>query len=264
MDDFLAWVVIMAPTLFAIGLEVVEEEQRKGWTWKWRIGVIGFGVLLSALTGFQIHRADRIATRDRETAIRETSEKVSASVSASVSDSVTKSVTKAVGDQYADTINRLNTQIGNLQGLLATQGKDVKDIKSSKLITGKEPVKVEISNPGMVSGGGPQGASMPQIHVSSLPTTPTPQFGKFARQVILTTDRRMDGGRVRVICKGVIKRGDAFLSGTSGVMGGGALVDDHTYDSGAENPETCAHPVGLRARKIRSIVILTGISLWLV
>src|SRR5882672_6302133 len=105
-DQILTVTVVLLPTIFAVVIELVTEDIKKHKFW--RIGIVAFGVLISVLTFYQIHRADRVAVKDREDAIQKTSEKVSASVSASVSESVSKSVTKSVTDQYSGTIRDLN------------------------------------------------------------------------------------------------------------------------------------------------------------
>lgn len=64
-DQILTWAVIIAPTLFAIGLEVVDEEIRKR-SRTWRYGVIAFGVAISALTWFQMARADKTHSREQQ------------------------------------------------------------------------------------------------------------------------------------------------------------------------------------------------------
>jgi hypothetical protein len=119
-ETLLEWVVIIAPTLFALGIEVIDEKKRKD-NEAWRIGVVMFGVALSALTWFQISHAHKAAAKEQEHAIEETSERVSERVSESVS----KSVTKSVSEQYENTIKDLNGQIGTLESHLAVQGKQI-------------------------------------------------------------------------------------------------------------------------------------------
>ena|ERR1700741_453719 len=70
------------PTLFAVGIEVVSKKIKEHPYW--RFGVLVFGVGLSVLTWFHMSRATRQANSDREKAIIETSERVSAKVSESV------------------------------------------------------------------------------------------------------------------------------------------------------------------------------------
>jgi hypothetical protein len=220
-DLLLSWAVVILPTAFALVIEVVSKEMKE--RPYWRVGVIAFGIGLSSLTWFQMSRATKEANADREKAIVETSEKVSSKVSASVSESVSKSVTKAVSDQYTGTINSLQLQIGSLQGQIALQGKNVEAIKSSNLVTGKQPVKIEVANP--------EALSKPNVSVSAMTVASDPRYGKNAMQFILTTDRVMSGGRAVISCKNKINQGVAQVLGTGGIAttGQGGLLSDHEY-----------------------------------
>lgn len=90
VDQILAWAVVILPTIFALGIEVVSKEIREHPYW--RIGVIVFGIGLSSLTWFQMSQATKVANREQERAIERVSAKVSESVSKSVSESVSSSV----------------------------------------------------------------------------------------------------------------------------------------------------------------------------
>jgi len=57
---------VIAPTLFALVLEIVDENRRKSPLW--RRGVLIFGVLLSTLTWWQLSRQDAIAAAERDKA----------------------------------------------------------------------------------------------------------------------------------------------------------------------------------------------------
>jgi hypothetical protein len=232
MDQILAIAVVLLPTVFAVVLEIVNEEIKK--SVYWRVGVMAFGLSLSTLTAYQMVRATKAAYIDREGAIVETSEKVSKSVSASVSEQVSKSVSKSVSDQYAQTINQLQLQIGSLQGQIAAQGKSVEAIKGSNIISGKKPVAVVVTNLT------PSGSAPPEIHVTRLSsgTNPNPEYGKNATKFILTTNIVMNGGRVLVTCtKGIIKQGGAELPGAGAMMsGGGGVMDEHTFKTDIGSP----------------------------
>jgi len=136
LDQVLAVAVVLLPTLFAVGIEVVSKEIKQHPYW--RVAVLAFGIGLSALTWFQMSRANKIASTDRQAAIVETSKQVSAAVS--------ESVTKAVTKQYQDVVADQKKQISDLQAQVAAQGKDVSVIKGSNIVTGKNPIKVEIAN----------------------------------------------------------------------------------------------------------------------
>lgn len=166
-DQILAWLVIILPALFGLLIELVSKDVREHRFWK--VAVVVFGIGLSLLTFYQIHRADKKADADRTNATIETSQRVSKQV--------TESVTRALKEQYASTINGLQLQISHLQSMLSTQGKDVAVIKGSNIVSGKQPVKVEISNPGLLSGSN---VAPTQFHASMMSTTPNPQFGKLA------------------------------------------------------------------------------------
>jgi hypothetical protein len=227
VDQILAVAVVLLPTLFAVGIEVISKEIKEHPYW--RIGVLSFGVGLSALTWFQMSRATKAANVDREQAIVETSEKVSAKVSESVS----KSVTKAVSEQYAGTINSLQLQIGSLQGQVVAQGKNVEAIKGSDIVSGKKPIQVEVTNP-----GGQSLESKAEFHVATLPATPNPTYGKHARQMILTTNRVMNGGHVTITCKGKIRQATETIANAGAIMSGGVggLLDEHTYQTAINSP----------------------------
>ena len=75
VDQILAVSVVLLPTLFAVGIEVVSKEIKEHLNW--RIAVLGFGVGLSVLTWFQMSRAANNARKDQEDAIKTTATKVS-------------------------------------------------------------------------------------------------------------------------------------------------------------------------------------------
>jgi hypothetical protein len=223
-DQVLSLMVVILPTLFAIGIEVVPEKIKKHLYWP--IGVVAFGVGLSVLTGFQMFRANKIAAADRQSAIVETSQRVSESVSESVS----RSVTKSVSEQYTQTINGLQLQIGTLEAQLTAQGRKVDVIRGSNIVTGKEPIKVEVTNqpPGAPAG--------PAVRVSRMFVTPRPQYGKMAMQFILTTDRVMNGGKALLHCQNKINNGTAQISGASITAGGGGMQDQNTFKAWIDAP----------------------------
>jgi hypothetical protein len=222
-DQMLEWIVVVLPTLGSLGLALIDEKFRKDRALRWSL--IAFGILVSALTWIQMSRAHGAAEKERQAAIVETSKQVSAQVSESVSNSVTR----AVSDQYTSTINNLQRQIGTLQTQLAAQGKNVEAIKGSDIVTGKQPIKVEVTN----QAGG---AASPTIRVSRMPVTTRPEFGKMALQFILTTDRVMNGGKALVQCENKINRGTSHISGAGMESGGADLMDDHTFRSWIESP----------------------------
>jgi len=182
-ETILEWVVIVLPTLFAIAVEVIDEEYRKD-NRRWRIGVISFGIVISVLTGIQVSHAHRVANRERQEAILETSTRVSSSVS----ESVTQNVTQALKSQYESTISDLRGQIATLQTDLAKQGRKVDVISSSDIVSGKQPIKVEMVNK-PTSGTLPQVAQLRlswENHVSIHPDAP------YCKQITIQSDSALD------------------------------------------------------------------------
>lgn len=137
-DLVLSWIVVVLPTLGSLGLALLDEKIRKDR--RLCFGLIGFGIVVSALTWIQMSRATRMAQADQRAAIQDTSR--------SVSESVSKTVSDALKQQYQTTIADLQRQIGTLQAELARQGKKVDVISGSNVITGKKPIPVQITNSG--------------------------------------------------------------------------------------------------------------------
>lgn len=216
--------VVLLPTLFALVIEVVSKEIKEHP--HWRLGVITFGIGLSALTGFQLYRNDRIARNDRESAINETSKRVATET--------TKNVTEAIGKQYNALITMLTKQNSDLQAQLAEENKKVDVIGKSDIVTGKNPVKVIVEN--QLPPSRSPGAALPDIHVAQMRGEPRPELAKNAAQYILTTNQVMNGGRVTFTCTGEIKNGTATIAGAGGVFGGGRVLDAHTFHADVEAP----------------------------
>lgn len=62
-DRLLEGVVVIGPTAFAIGVEVVSEKVRKARIWK--VSVVAFGIILTALTYWQIGRQEARASENQ-------------------------------------------------------------------------------------------------------------------------------------------------------------------------------------------------------
>jgi hypothetical protein len=112
-DIVLAWIVVIAPTLFALGLEVVDERVRKHRFWKY--GVLAFGISLSALTFWQQYRAAKSAKADEETAIQHTAETVTRELAPKVAADTSSAVTSSLNKEYGMVIGNLYRQIGEMQ-----------------------------------------------------------------------------------------------------------------------------------------------------
>ncbi|HEV2489795.1 MAG TPA: hypothetical protein VGT03_08300 [Candidatus Acidoferrales bacterium] len=222
LDRMLMFAVVIGPTLFAISVELMSEGVRKHWLW--RYVVIIFGLSLSALTLWQISRQETSANIAQESAIER------------VASETSQKVTQTISEQYKGIVSNLTDQIGTLKGQLASQAKDLSVIKGSNIVTGKKPVKVEVTNPTAPSSG-----EIPlDVHVSKLrEATPIPQYGKNAIKFLLTTNKTMNGGRVRVECsKGKINQGAADILNAGVILRGGAggVLDDHTFVSSIGSP----------------------------
>jgi|ERR1700722_1463488 len=118
-DLILGWAVIILPTLFALGLELVNEEIRKDRRWRW--GVIAFGVTLSGLTFWQQSRALTNAKADQEEAIQRTAERVTNDLAPRVAAETSGSVTAVLNQQYGSIMSGLYKEIGKLEGSLQNQ-----------------------------------------------------------------------------------------------------------------------------------------------
>ncbi len=228
-DRILEAFVVIGPTAFAITVEIVSEKVRKDPFWKW--GVAVFGIALSALTYWQIGRQEKSASVEQKQAVER--------VSAEVTTNVTASVTKAVGEQYQGIVKNLTDQIGVLKGQLESQGKKVDVISNSNIVTGKSPIKVELTGGPSLSGQTPL-----EIRASELPVEPNPQYGKAAREIILTTNRVMNGAHASIHCLSKINNGTAQIAGTTTQMGGGGMGQNNTFEVDIDAPNWApSHPL---------------------
>jgi len=134
--DILDWGVVMGPTVFAIGIEMVDEAIRK--RERWRHSIFAFGVVLSLLTLWQQNNAKKTSAIDRERAIKETSQQVAVATSEHVTRVLTNQYTQLVADQKAQ-IQNLETQ---LSSRLSSQ------IETSNTMLTKALVRV---NPGVLT-----------------------------------------------------------------------------------------------------------------
>jgi hypothetical protein len=190
LDQILAWAVVVLPTVFAVGIEVVSKEIKEHPYW--RVGVIVFGIGLSSLTWFQMSRANKEAFFERQTAVEETSQRVSASVS--------ESVTKAVTQQYQGMIAGQEKQISDLQSQLSAQGKKVDVISGSNIVTGKTPVRVELANlPPSLATPVPKIEGIEIISQEALPTSPHPD-APYGVKVIIQTKAEMQPVKLGFEC----------------------------------------------------------------
>jgi hypothetical protein len=219
LDLFLGWFVIAVPFLVAVGatlLALKVPDQRH--YWKFVTGAILVGLAFSILTYWQQVRVARQAADDRGSAIQQTAKETTANVTA------------AVGSQFESTISSLTTQIAYLKGQLGEQEKQVPAIGKSNIVAGKGAIPVVVQNPPQPSD------TAPEISGSSLHAAGVAGLGDNATQFIFTTNKVMNGGRLTIVCQGKINRGRSQISVTTMTMGGGQVVDDHTFRSDIESP----------------------------
>jgi len=134
-DRILAFSVVIAPTVLALVLEIVDERIRKHRFWRW--GIIAFGIALSGATWLQMSRQEMAASIGQEQAVER------------VASETSKQVTKVVGDQYQSMITDLTMQIQELKNQLSTQDKSLTealkqtdtDLSGSISKVGVAPVK---------------------------------------------------------------------------------------------------------------------------
>jgi cbb3-type cytochrome oxidase subunit 3 len=135
LSQILGIIVLALPVVASLIFAFMPERKEKPVTHRrWRIGFIVAAVAYTAIVFWQQRLAIRDSDRDRENAIRETSDRVS------------KQVAEQVRDDYQDTIKRQADKIGELQGQLKVMGEQVNTIRTSNIVTGAKPVKVEVTN----------------------------------------------------------------------------------------------------------------------
>jgi hypothetical protein len=188
------FIVIIGPTIFALVLEIVSEDIRK--TIWWRIGVVVFGVGLSLLTLWQLTSERHTAANEREQAIKDTSQQVAAETSTQV--------TRAVTEQFKQTVAEQQKKIDQLQTKLDAQGKDVATIKGSNIVTGKYPIKVEVTN----EPGTPASLQVENIRLFAEPESSTHRDAPYAKKVTIQTDVPVNPIRLAISCESPLKYGE--------------------------------------------------------
>jgi hypothetical protein len=155
LDLILGWIVIVFPFAFSIAvLFMPSQQENKGRHMKWRTAVVVIGIIFSLTTWWQQSRSAKAFDLQRQQAIQQTAEKTA------------ESVTRTISKLYESLIGNLNQQIGSLQRELAKQGKDVTTIKQSNIVTGKNPVKVEVMNQSSVVQS--KEVKSPEINVNNV------------------------------------------------------------------------------------------------
>lgn len=107
VDQALVFAVLVLPILFGLSIEVVPKRVRENPYY--RLAVVLFGIMLTALIWFQMSRANTLAKRERESVIQET-----AAATAS-------RVTGVLNEQYGSVMSGLYHEIGQLEAKLQGQ-----------------------------------------------------------------------------------------------------------------------------------------------
>jgi hypothetical protein len=124
-DRILAVSVVLLPTLFAVGMEVINKEVRESTFW--RIAVLVFGIAVSLLTWLQMSRADGMHDREQ----KELQNKLDQSL-------LTQQYTKGQLDSLALMVGKIGQSTPENSGLTAairqmaqSRAQDVSDLKAS-------------------------------------------------------------------------------------------------------------------------------------
>lgn len=197
LDQVLSWLTLVVPV--ALGLVVIlvpakREDERSHMRWRYILGASL--ILYGGLSWWQQSRTIRASTKDRADAIRKTSTEVAAETS--------KEVTKAVTDQYSQMVADQKSQITQLQSQLAAQGKDVSAIKGSNIVTGKNPIKVEVMN---------ETASAAMLPVENVKIfweseTSIHPDAPYAKKVTIQAEAPVDPVLLNIVCDAPLKYGE--------------------------------------------------------
>jgi hypothetical protein len=218
-DQILSWALVILPAAFGfIVIAVPAKSENKEQHMRWRYILGGLLIAFGVLTWIQQSRAVRQAAQDRESAIQETSTSVAAATSASV--------TKTVTDLYSKMLSDQKDQIAQLQSQLAAQSKDVSAIKGSNIVTGKTPIKVEVTNPSPGSSApSPQPPVLTGMRIASQKRIPSgdPKL-PYGLEVVVQTDVDISPVRVAVVCDGPIGSGRFVGTGVYTMINQGTAV----------------------------------------
>jgi hypothetical protein len=110
-DLILQGVVVLLPFLYGVGIEACPKEFRE--TVRYRRWVLICGALFSLITFCELGYERHKSTAERETAVEESAAKTAA----------------ILGKQYAASDASQKLRIGELEGFIQSQGKDVRDVK---------------------------------------------------------------------------------------------------------------------------------------
>jgi hypothetical protein len=195
LDQFLGWLVIFAPFLLsAVFILIPAKAENRTVHMRWRWGLLVFGLLFSGSAWWQQNRAATISVDTTNDAISKTSEKVAVEV---------KKADK-------DIIDAQNLRIDQLQKSLDAQGKDVGQIGASPFLTGKKPVRVEVTNP---QSGNPTPIHQGHLTVSQETEVSTrPQF-PYRIKVVIQSDIDFPSLKLSLSCNSAIGQVEGGVAG---------------------------------------------------
>lgn len=197
LEQVLVVAVLVVPLVATLVFAFLPERKESPMMHKrWRIGFIVGAVAYTAIAWWQIKVSASSADRDRRNAIRETSDRVA----------------KDVNDKNAQTIDDLKGKINTLQGQLADAQKEIKRIGSSNIVTGKNPVKVEVTN-GSKMAEAPPPAVVQHVHISQRQVPSTRDDAPYGLEVTLQTDVMQQPSAFVIECDADITDGNFYVTG---------------------------------------------------
>lgn len=231
LDTVLSWMVIFVPVVFGVILILVPAKKEDAKTHMRWLGGLGAALITFAvLSWWQQARAAKASTKDRELAITKTSKEVAAETS--------KQVTLTVSELYSHVISEQKTQIANLEAELKAQGRNLNDIKGSDIVSGKKPIKVEVTNPASAPTASSPILTGIRIASQKQVSSDDPNF-PFGLEVVVQTDVDIIPVKLAILCDGPVGKGAAgFEDGGAYTMVIQGLADgnDHIFIAKWETP----------------------------
>ena len=135
-------------------------------------------------------------------------------------------------------ISEQKTQIANLEAELKMQGRNLSEIKGSNIVSGKKPIKVEVTNPSATAT--PPAPILSGIRIASQKqiSSDDPSF-PFGLEVVIQTDVDIIPVKLAVLCDGPIGKGEGGFEGGGAytmVIQGLAQGNDHIFIAKWETP----------------------------
>ncbi len=210
------------------------------------------GIALSIFIYWQQSRAERKAQRDRNDAIETTAKKVSEDVAATLK------------KQYEPTVADLKRQVADLQDQLISQGKNVEAIRGSNIVSGKQPIKVEVTNPSPGTTQEPPILADVRIASQRRTVSTDPNY-PYALEIIIQTNQQIQPVAFAVECDGEVGRGSAGFSGSGmytnvrdGIAAGHNNIFIFQWETPAFSPDmpitvTLLSKTAIRARQLHKL-----------